>query len=404
MIRPAVTIVAFLGMLAASGVVAAETPAEFRGKLSPEPMADATRFLSIRQEPASAEMIEKLPGPPAAGSQISRAQMPLTPLDRKLDVTLYLVQPAQGKPYLFADLDRDDRIVEAERFLFDEPADATQKSSVLLLRVPLQTGAYPFYPVQLRLAETPGQSEPKLSHSFGVWVEGTVDLENRKLLVRYTVDPTKGTADPRRGRQEFDLDGNGTIELGTPEEDMAFNERLIFRVGDLYLSTESLDPKTGEVVLRTHPASEYVRFDLTPGSRIPDFAFTDLAGKSRNSSELRGKVVLLDFWGTWCVPCVQELPKLQEAYETFRERGFEILSLDYNDDLEKLQKFVAERKLPWVHAQPESVEKLIDERFRIHSFPTLILLDREGKVVVTKLEAEDLKKKLEEILPAGPAR
>lgn len=401
--RRALTILALTGGFAASGSMAAETPTEFRGKLSPEPVADESRFMPVRQEPASAEMIEKLPGPPAAGSRISRAQMPLNPLDRKLDVTLYLVQPAQGEPYVFADLDRDDRIVAAERFPFNEPADAAKKSSVLL-RVPLQAGAYRFYPVRLRLTDTPGQSEPMLFRSGGAWVEGTVDLGNRKLLVRYAVDPSQGTADPRRGRQEFDLDGNGTIEPESSETDMAFNERLIFRAGDLYLSTESLDSKTGEIVLRAHPASEHVRFDLSPGSRIPDFAFTDLAGKSRNFSELRGKVVLLDFWGTWCIPCVQELPKLQEAYEAFQGRGFEILSLDYNDDLEKLQKFVAERKLPWMHAQAESVKELIDKRFRVFSFPTLILLDQEGKVVVPRLEAEDLKKKLEEILPAGPAR
>jgi thiol-disulfide isomerase/thioredoxin len=397
------TVLAFLWTLAASGVVAAETPTEFRGKLSPEPIPEESRFMPMYQEPASAEMIGKLPGPPAEGSRISHARLPLGPLDRKRDLSLYLVQPAQGEPYLFADLDRDGKIVEAERVLFNEPADQAKKSAVLL-RIPLQTGPYGFYPVRLRLTEFPGESEPRLLRSGEAWVEGTVDFGSRKLFVRYTLDPVQGTADPRRGHQEVDLDGNGKIEPDSSETDMAFNERLIFHVGDLYLSTESLDPKTGEVVLRTHPASEYVRFDLTPGTRIPDFAFTDLAGKSRSSSELRGKVVLLEFWGTWCAPCVQDIPKLQEAYEAFHGRGFEILSLDAHDDLDTLQKFVAARKLPWVQARPEGIEELIAKRFRVYSFPTLILLDREGKVVVSRLEAEDLKKKLEEILPAGPAR
>jgi thiol-disulfide isomerase/thioredoxin len=396
--RRALIVLAFFCPLAVA--VATEDLIRFRGKLSPEPVVTGGRFMPLSMEPAPAEVVAKLPGPPAPDGKVSRGHLPVSRLDRKLDIDFYLVQPAQGEPYLFADLDRNGQITEAERLDLAKAPEGDDRTA--LLRIPSQVGFYSVYPIRLMLSVIEGRSEPTLLCSMDTWAEGTVDLGSRKLLVRYTIDPVLGTADPQRGWQGFDLDGDGKI--GMPEMDSAFNESLIFRVGDLYLSTESLSPE-GEIVLRTHPASDYVRFDLAPGSQIPDFPFTDLAGKSRRLAELRGKVVLLDFWGTWCAPCVEDLPLLQEAYGAFQSRGFEILSLDYNDDVKTLQKLVDQKKLPWTHARAESVKEIVDKRFRVHSFPTLILLDREGKVVVPSLESSELKKKLEELLPAaGPAR
>lgn len=163
-----------------------------------------------------------------------------------------------------------------------------------------------------------------------------------------------------------------------PTEDA---EPILFRLGDLYLSTKSVDAAAGRVVLRTHSPSEYRRFDLSPGSLLPDFEFTDVEGRRRRLSELRGKVVLIDVWGVWCGSCVEELPRLVKAYETWREQGLEILGLDYGDKPWELTGFLAERKLPWINATAQSVEDVVRTNLRIWRFPTKILLDREGRVV-----------------------
>ncbi|HEX6863510.1 MAG TPA: TlpA disulfide reductase family protein, partial [Thermoanaerobaculia bacterium] len=135
----------------------------------------------------------------------------------------------------------------------------------------------------------------------------------------------------------------------------------------------------------------------------------DLEGRQHRLSELRGKVVLLDVWGSWCPGCVEELPRLQKAYETYRGRGLEILSLDYGDKPEEFRKFVAEKGLPWMHATAQSVEDVVRHNLRIWTFPTKILLDREGRIVSVgdpgqpQLGEEHLLKTLEEVFSGSYA-
>ena len=158
-------------------------------------------------------------------------------------------------------------------------------------------------------------------------------------------------------------------------------------------------------MLRTHSPSEYRRFNLDPGCQVPDFEYTDLEGKTRRLSELRGKVVLLDFWGAWCSSCVEELPGLQKAYEAYRGRGLEILGMDRADKLGDQKKMVAEKGLPWLHATAASVDDVISHGFGVWRFPTKILLDREGRVlaVVDEVQTEEeLRKMLEAALQPSP--
>ena len=118
---------------------------------------------------------------------------------------------------------------------------------------------------------------------------------------------------------------------------------------------------------------------LTAGSPAPVFTFTDLDGRARTLSEYRGKVVLLDFWGVWCAPCVAAAPGLVAIYEKFHGRGFEIIGIDMGDTREKMTTFTEARKMRW----PETMEAdkgPIQTLYRITGFPTYFLLDAEGKI------------------------
>lgn len=117
------------------------------------------------------------------------------------------------------------------------------------------------------------------------------------------------------------------------------------------------------------------------GTAAPDFAFTDLDGTRRKLSDLKGKVVLLDFWGTWCGPCVGAIPKLLESYEKYHARGFEIIGIDTGDTKPKLQAFLTGRKITWAQTM-EDDDGPIATVYKVMAWPSYFLIDRDGKIAV----------------------
>ena len=110
-----------------------------------------------------------------------------------------------------------------------------------------------------------------------------------------------------------------------------------------------------------------------------DFALPDLAGKTVRLSDFKGRVVLVDFWATWCVPCLEELPDLKELYGKYKDRGFSIVGLSMDDEgKEVVAPFVKEYQVPYpiLLAGLEPVEG-----FPVRGLPTAYLLDRRGFIV-----------------------
>jgi hypothetical protein len=95
-----------------------------------------------------------------------------------------------------------------------------------------------------------------------------------------------------------DCNGDGKID-GNVEQVFARGQEIIFRVGTRYVSTKSVDIKTGDVLIADHPASDYKRIECYVGATVPEFLFQDFDGRPHKISEYRGKYVLLQFWGTW---------------------------------------------------------------------------------------------------------
>jgi thiol-disulfide isomerase/thioredoxin len=119
---------------------------------------------------------------------------------------------------------------------------------------------------------------------------------------------------------------------------------------------------------------------LLPGYAPPDMPFTDLDGKVRHLSDFRGSVVLLDFWGTWCGPCVAATPELVGLYEKYHSRGFEIVGVDSGDSREQLMKFMADKKVTWTQTM-ESDKGPLATLFRVSGWPTYFIIGRDGRFV-----------------------
>jgi thiol-disulfide isomerase/thioredoxin len=317
---------------------------------------------------------------------------------------LAFVRPASGASYLYADTNSNGVFDRSERHVlgpFPDLADPDVEGAVVLQH-PLSAGPFSAYPIRLAIikGKTAGSVRPASSMGM-VFARGTVNIDGRQVAVTYPFDLEKGTVDPNDGWLGIDCNLDGTIDRNPTSLEFRFakHEIVVFKVGDRYVSTESVDVRTGRIVLRVHAATAYTRIELQMGKEIDDCPFTDFEGRQRNISEFRGNYLLLDFWATWCAPCVAEIPTLKAAYDRFKDRRFAILGIDNDDDPAPARKLVAERGVGW----PQATLASIKDRLKVYAFPTTILLDPAGKIISMgangELRGKNLEITLEKVLP-----
>jgi len=112
------------------------------------------------------------------------------------------------------------------------------------------------------------------------------------------------------------------------------------------------------------------------------FKLRTLDGKTVNSADLKGKVVVINFWGTWCGPCKFELPAIQSFYEKYKnDSGVVFLTIDHNDSLTTLKQFMAAKKYTF----PVLIEERYVDDSGVMGFPTTWFVDREGKIAFEKV-------------------
>jgi thiol-disulfide isomerase/thioredoxin len=138
---------------------------------------------------------------------------------------------------------------------------------------------------------------------------------------------------------------------------------------------------------------------LAVGREFPTFAEQDLDGKSLDLASFKGKIVLVDFWATWCGPCVRELPNVIAAYEKYHAKGFEIVGISLDQDKTKLTDFLKERKMTWAqYFDGQGWENKLSQKYGISSIPATFLLDKDGNIIAKDLRGPALDEKLSSLL------
>jgi thiol-disulfide isomerase/thioredoxin len=114
------------------------------------------------------------------------------------------------------------------------------------------------------------------------------------------------------------------------------------------------------------------------GSRLPDFSVRDLQGREVSSADLGGKVVLIDFWATWCKPCKQEMPGYQKLVDLYGPRGFAVVGLKFNDMPDTEDPILFTTKLGVRYSLAVAPDDLRQKFGGIEGLPTTMLYDRQG--------------------------
>ncbi|PWL29495.1 MAG: hypothetical protein DCO96_06975 [Fluviicola sp. XM-24bin1] len=147
-------------------------------------------------------------------------------------------------------------------------------------------------------------------------------------------------------------------------------------------------------------ADKLAKDPLAPGKMAPDFTEAMADGQMLSLSDLRGNVVLLDFWASWCGPCRRENPNVVALYEKYKDKGFTVMSVSLDKDKAKWLAAIEKDNLTW----PNHVSDLqfwqskAAKLYGVTGIPFTVLIDQEGKIIRTKLRGPQLEEELSRIL------
>lgn len=274
------------------------------------------------------------------------------------------------------------------------------KHSVLLNRSVTESvnGKDESYSLQLKLevghSKPRDKSEPQLALKIysDTRRNGSINVAGKDVI--FALVGSQGIYNWDYNRVYFDLNSDRILDMVSPKslESYQVQEKYVNLAG---VSYEFMVDRYGRS-LTLKPLAEKLpdRAVLRPGSRAPEFSVTDIHGKTHSLSDYRGSVVLIDFWGIWCTPCVAEVPKLVAVYKKLHGNGFEIIGVHLGRDV-NARKFIKDRGMNWTHVLEEK-DGALNSLFRVDRWPTYYLIGRDGVILANELRpGEQLIKEVE---------
>jgi thiol-disulfide isomerase/thioredoxin len=170
-----------------------------------------------------------------------------------------------------------------------------------------------------------------------------------------------------------------------------------------YPKTE-IGEKIGEVIASVKQQAEAQRVNaaLVPGKQFPPFEVKDINGNPLSIASSKGKVILIDFWATWCGPCVAKLPKLVAIYDKYHNKGFDIIGISLDREKAAMTSFIKRRKMTWPqYFDGKMWDNKLARQYGISAIPAAFLVDSSGKILARDVTADELEEMLPKLLESN---
>jgi peroxiredoxin len=167
----------------------------------------------------------------------------------------------------------------------------------------------------------------------------------------------------------------------------------------LLKSVTMINLKKHLLIILVFFTSSQIKAQIKQGYDAPDIALPSVNGDTIHLSSLKGKVVLLDFWASWCGPCRYSNKQLVKLYPKYKSKGFEIFSVSIDDDKSKWKNAIKKDKIDWLQVNDAGGwDAQTAVKWNINEIPTSYLIDKKGKLIAMDLEGKELEKTLKDLL------
>ena len=298
----------------------------------------------------------------------------------------------------------------AVQVFMDEYRAADEKTRPALLADPIREPRHRFTPLFLEAAERHRGTPEALAYWSWLIDNGAiVDLKVgeravERILADHLTDPALAPAAKAVGRAAGLRGADRTIADLTLIVDRSpypvVRAEALFQRALLRRQAGSKDARAdfarAAVEAPDSPAgkrasAELAAFvELKSGAPAPELIGKTLSGEAVNLSGLRGRVVLVDFWGMWCGPCVAQLPRLRTLREQFKGRPFDIIGVNSDKDQEQLRRFMTVNHIDWINVLDQSTEGPVAKAWHIDAWPSNFLVDEQGVIRGRNLDFDAL--------------